>query len=357
MITKTPQNPSTTKVTAKLLRRPILARQPGPAYPTIEDITRRQFLVGAGSLLVLAPYGCGGSGDTGGGTTESGTIRVQHAAGTTEVPRDVGRIAAIDGWPDLHSLLALGVVPEIAATELQKDSPVVDGRLEDVEVSVERGVPELESLAAAEPDLIFGIDDQEQIYDELSEIAPTVLLDRYESSVNEHLRTVARAIDRPGAANRVISEFEDRREEVEDSVKGSKLSTMPIGVVLQHPSPEGTFRLLGPGSYGGNVMEAVGVTGLISAEGIPEGPNGEFGTNVSVELMPEVLKPAELILFATGPLFRETTPWTEGPLWNKLSAVKDRAVVDAYTDTWYFDTALTRMARLDDIENLVDRFG
>ncbi len=293
-------------------------------------------------------------------TTASDTIRVEHAAGVTEVPRDVDRIAAIDGWPDLHSLLALGVVPEIAATEYQKESPLVRDRIDEVEQTVERGVPELEALAAAEPDLIFGMDDSEQIYDKLSRIAPTILLDRHSSDVNEHLRTVARAVGRPDAARRVILEYEARLEEVRSSVRGSDLADTSIAIVTDHPTSEGTFRLLGPASSAGRTLEAVGTGRLIDAEGtseVPGGPNGEFGVNASTELLTEILGPADIILVATTPVFEDTTPWIGGPLWNRLPAVQNDAVVEVFTDTWYFDTALTRTARLDDIEELVRRFG
>ena len=343
------------KTRARLLCHPKIVQQSRLRFRAAGEITRRQLLIGAGSILILAPYGCGGQ--SAGGKTTSGTIRVEHAAGVTEVPHGVDRIAAIDGWPDLHSLLALGIVPEIASTEYQEDSPVILDRVDEVEQAVERGAPELEALAAAEPGVIFGVEDSEQIYDELSEIAPTVLLDRYESDVNDHLRTVARALGRSDAARQAILEYEDRLQEVADSMQGSDLATMPIAIVTNHPSSEGTFNLLGPDSYAGRTLQAVGMGGLIGAEGKQEGPNGEFGTYASTELLAEILGSAELILFATNSLFEDTTPWTKDSLWNELTAVRNDAVVEVYADTWYFDTALTRMARLDDIERLARRVG
>lgn len=357
MIEKTTHETSC-KTRTRLLRRPvpICPRQYGLQPPAIEDITRREFLIGAGSLLILAPYGCG-TGSGGGGETTSGRIRVEHAAGVTEVPRNVERIAAIDGWPDLHTLLALGVVPEIAATEYQKESPVVRDRIDEVEEAVERGVPELEALAAADPDLIFGVEDNEQIYEELSQIAPTILLDRYESDVNDHLRTVGRALGRPDAARQAILEYESRLQEVSVSVQNSDLADMPIAVVTNHPSEEGTFNLLGPDSYAGRTLQAVGVEGLIGAKGEQEGPDGEFGTYASTELLTEILGPAELILSAVTLIFGEQLPLADNPLWSELPAVRNDAVVEVYADVWYFDTALTRMARLDDTEDLARRFG
>ena len=356
MTTKLPQAPATAKTPAKLLRRPVPARQPGPAYPTIEDITRRQFLIGAGSLLVLAPYGCG---DSGGRTTESGAIRVEHAAGTTEVPRDVERIAALGGFADLHSLLALDVVPEIAGfIPYQKDSPLVGDRVDEVEITVDTLEPNLEKLAAANPDLIFGVDYNEEIYNELSEIAPTILLHRYDSDVNGHLRAVAKALGRPQAAEQIIAEYEDRVEEVRGAVEGTQLADMPFAVVQEY-AYEGTFRVQGKSSYAGRTLQAVGIEGLIDPpeEGEPDGPDGEFGADVSTELLPEVLGPAEFIVIGTFAPFEGAQPLVDNPLWKELPAVQDGAVLEQYVDIWYHDSFLTRMARLDKIEGLAQRFG
>lgn len=266
------------------------------------------------------------------------------------------RIAALDGYVDFHSLLALDVVPEVAPKSRLEGSPLVGDRLDEVEVNIERDEPNLESLADAGPDLILGAEYNENIYDELSGIAPTVLLHRYESDVNAHVRTVAKALGRPQAAEQRISDYEDRVEEIQGVVTDSQLANMPFAVVLQY-AYEGTFRVLGKSSYAGRTLQAVGAEGLIDPEtGEPDGPDGEFGVNVSTELLPEVLGPAEFIVMGTYPDDGEN-PLVDIPLWGELPAVQNDAVVRNYVDTWYQNTALTRMARLDDIEDLVERFG
>lgn len=55
-----------------------------PPLPEIDDATRREFLLGAAGLLLLAPYGCGssvGSGGEGGSGPSGETRVVEHAAG------------------------------------------------------------------------------------------------------------------------------------------------------------------------------------------------------------------------------------------------------------------------------------
>lgn len=368
MTTKNLKTPVPERIPAELLLRhstPAQSWQLATPQPILRvggmspyGPTRREFLIGVGSLLILAPYGCG-EGSGAGGETTTGAVRVEHAAGTTEVPRDVERIAALDGYPDFHTLLALDVVPEIAPKSLLKDySSLVKDRLDEVEVNVNVSETNLEKLAAANPDLILGAEYSENIYDKLSEIAPTVLLHRYESDVNGHLRTVAEALGRPQAAERVISDYADRVDEVRSIVDGTRLTDMPFALVEQY-AYEGTFSMLGKTSYAGRTLQAVGVEGLIDTpeEGEPDGPDREFGADVSTELLPEVLGPAEFIVVVTYPSFEGARPLADNPLWNELPVAQNGAVVERPVDIWYQNTALTRMARLDSIKDLVERFG
>lgn len=325
------------------------SRIPAPRLPDILDATRREFLLGAGSILVLGAAGCGGSEEA---ESSGDTIRIEHFGGTTEVPRDVERIAALDSYPDMHSLFALGVPPAIAPTEGQERLPLVGERLDEVEVPIARIEPNFEMLAAEKPDLILQIETGEEFYEELSQIAPTILLHRYEQNTDEHLRTVARAIGRPEEAERVIREYEERIAEVGEMVGNSTLADMPFAVI-QDFSYEGAFRVLGNSSYCGRTLGAVGADGLINPDGEPDAP---FGVDVSTELLGDALGEADFIVVGTydevsGDEFRESE------LWKRLPAVENGAIFESPSPVWYQETALTRLARLDDIEELVRRFG
>jgi iron complex transport system substrate-binding protein len=324
--------------------------------PAVLDSTRREFLFGAGSLLVLGGGTLAGCGGRAGGSSGGDTVRIEHFGGTTEVPRNVERIAALDSYPDMHSLFALGVPPAIAPTEGQENIPLVGERLDDVEVSIPRSEPNFEMLAAEAPDLIFHVEYGEEYYERLSEIAPTVLLHRYEQNVDEHLATVARAVGRPEEAERVIREFEERVSEVGERVGNSALSDAPFAVILDF-AYEGTFRVLGDSSYCGRTLEAVGANGLINPDGEPDGPDAEFGVNVSTELVAEVLEEAEFIVVGTYDIYEGADRLRASELWKRLPAVENGAIFETPVDVWYQDTALTRLARLADIEELVRRFG
>lgn len=327
--------------------------EPPRVPPDFLGATRREFLLGAGSLLVLGAAGCGG-----GARSSSGgeVVRVEHFGGTTEVPRGVERVAALDSYPDMHSLFALGFPPAIAPTDGQEDIPLVGERLDEVEVPIERSEPNFEMLAAESPDLILHVEYGEEFYEELSQIAPTVLLHRYEQDVDEHLATVARAIGRPEEAGRVSREYEERVAEVRETVESSALAGTPFAVILDF-AYEGTFRVLGDSSYCGRTMEAVGATGLINPDSEPDGPNAEFGVNVSTELVGDVLGEAGFIVVGTYDVYEGADRLRESELWKRLPAVEKGAIFETPVDVWYQDTALTRLARLADVEELVRRFG
>ena len=328
-----------------------------------ERLTRRRFLIGAGGLLGATTLGACSVGreesrseDTD-QSIASDVIRLEHAAGITEVPRDVGRIAALDGNVDIHALIALDVVPQIAPKSLLDGSTLVGDKLDQIEIDIPRGNQmNLEALVAANPDLIFGVEYNKELYDELSAIAPTVLLDRNESSVDEHLRTVAKALDRSQTAEQVISDYESRLEAVQRLVEGSRLTEMPFAVVSEF-SIEGFLYVIGKDSFAAQILQNVGVGGIIDPK-VSEELGGPFGLPLSMELLPQVLGPAEFIVMLTFPFPVEgEKPIADNPLWNELSAVQNGAVVERSLERWFIATAISRMAILDDIEDLVERFG
>ena len=172
--------------------------------------TRKEFLIGAGSLLVLAPFGCG-TGEQGDGAS-GGTRTVEHAMGETEVPAEPGRIVALSGQMDLDALLALGLQPVAAGANFENDTAVnpwsQDRMEEDVEVFKFRPEPDPERIATFEPDLIIGHEGWlEPVYEELSQLAPTVVTE-YDGGVEGDGRDVARPVPhrsegrRPGGTRR-----------------------------------------------------------------------------------------------------------------------------------------------------------
>src|SRR5687768_5119131 len=96
--------------------------------------------------------------------------------GSTEIPSPPERVVVLDTG-ELDSLVALGVTPVGAVS-----TDVATGFLSHLQEPAEGvqevgtiGEPNLEAIAAAQPDLILSSKVRhEALYDELSQIAPTV---------------------------------------------------------------------------------------------------------------------------------------------------------------------------------------
>lgn len=257
MITKTIRHTrSSLRMPARLLRSPTRIRQPGPSYLAIEDITRRQFLIGAGSLLVLAPYGCGGGTESDeGGPTVSGESRtVEHGLGTSEVPAEASRIVAI-GAEVAEVGLALGIKP-VAVDGYAATYPYLD--LGGVTTVGELGALNLEAIANTDPDLIISLDEIiEGTYEELYQIAPAIAVSSLDGTTvqwQDYGRDLAAAFAARRGTRRydeLLSAYEERAGEIKQTL--SEGGPAPTVAILRGDEAENQrFDL--PGIFFGSVV-------------------------------------------------------------------------------------------------------
>jgi len=155
--------------------------------PGIEDITRRDFLVGGAAALLLS--GCGTGKEDGG---ESAGERRAFADGRgveVDVPAEPRRIVAVHDSNGGVQVLSLGFSLVGMPYRTGRFDPTIAGfyDLEGVEPVGEVYQPNLETIARLEPDLIVGEAYQGEatldpgVVDSLGEIAPTVFMDTFRS--------------------------------------------------------------------------------------------------------------------------------------------------------------------------------
>lgn len=148
-------------------------------------------------------------------------VTIEHAFGSTEIPRAPERVATW-GWASTEAALALDVVP-VAIAE-QTYGADADGVLpwvrEDLEardaelptILSDGEAPPYEEIVAADPDVILapysGLT-QEQ-YDLLSEIAPTVAYagEPWTTPWQDVITTVGTALGRPAQAQAVLDDID-----------------------------------------------------------------------------------------------------------------------------------------------------
>lgn len=230
--------------------------------------SRREFLFGAGSLLVLGASGCGsgqGSADGGGANAESRSI--EHKYGSTEVSGLPGRVATV-GFTDQDPVLALGVAP-VAVREWYGEKPYAtwpwaQDELGDAEPEVLPPTElNFEQIAGLDPDLIVGVSSgmTRQEYETLSEIAPTLAQSGefvdYGVPWQEQTRTIGRALGRQDRAGEIVSDVEARLAGArEEHPQFEGASGVVVGLTAEDdsytPSP------YGPQDVRGRFMSALG---------------------------------------------------------------------------------------------------
>ncbi|TCJ13059.1 iron-siderophore ABC transporter substrate-binding protein [Rubrobacter taiwanensis] len=302
---------------------------------------RRIFVVLLAAALLAA---CGGAGDTGGGG--SGEARtVQHAMGETEVPERPERVVVLDTG-ELDSAITLGVTPvgAVEAVEGLGYPSYLDEHTQGVENVGTIEEPNLERIAALEPDLILSSKlRHEAIYDELSQIAPTVFTETTGVTWKENFEVHAEALGREEEAERVVSEYEARMREFREA-----LGEDPPEVSVVRFLP-GDTRIYQKESFIGTVLEDAGLPR-------PEAQDVEdFAMlNVSREAIPEM--GGDVIFYTVYGPEDETTldEITSDPLWRQLEAVREGRAYRVSDDLWMLGIGYTAAnGVIDDLERYI----
>jgi iron complex transport system substrate-binding protein len=171
---------------------------------------------------------------------------VKHLAGETTITGTPQKIAVLD-YRLADSLHALGVKPHAMTTYLGSTAlPYIEGSPFSQAIPL-GDTPNLEALVQAAPDLIIARKTEEKVYDQLTKIAPTVLVD-IPADWREGLREMGRIVQREQEADKWLADYDKKaasiREELKQSVKPGEtfvyLRVMPKEIRLH-----GTKELFG----------------------------------------------------------------------------------------------------------------
>ena len=113
-----------------------------------------------------------------GEATEATTVVVEHSLGTTEVPKNPEKVVVLD-WGALDVIDSLGLETAVVGLPLSGSAPDYLSEYENEQAYANVGTVkevDFEAIHALEPDMIISGGRLADYYEELNEIAPTVLL-------------------------------------------------------------------------------------------------------------------------------------------------------------------------------------
>jgi iron complex transport system substrate-binding protein len=256
---------------------------------------------------------------------------VEHAMGSTEIPERPDRVVVLDTG-ELDSVTALGVTPVGAVT-----TDVATGflsYLEDAAAGVEQvgtiGEPNLEAIAALAPDLILSNKVRhEDLYEQLSQIAPTVFAESVGAAWKDNVALAAESLGLEAEAAEALAAYRQEAAELGEQVG-------EVGTVSTLRFVGGTIRAYRSPSFIGTVLADVGLEQV-------ELPEGEVATFAELSAEELTLADGDVVLYSSYGDAAESGEQevVAGPLWSRLTAVQDGRAFAVEDDVFYTGIGLT----------------
>ncbi|OWV37138.1 ABC transporter substrate-binding protein [Mameliella alba] len=255
---------------------------------------------------------------------------VDTIAGTVTVPDDPRRVVVLTN-EGTEAVLSLGITPVGAANSWNGDpwwDHISDSMADAMPVGTESAI-NLEAVAALQPDLILGnFARQEDIYPQLSAIAPTVLSERLRGDwkVNYRLYSEALGLEKEGAAR--IADYDAKVARLRKNLGDHLNEEVSVIRFLA-----GQIRIYQLDSFSGVLLKDVG----FARPGIQDAD--AFAIRTGKEAIPDM--DGDRIFYFTydngnGEGHAAAQDALDDPLWQSLSAVragKVHAVSDAIWNT------------------------
>ncbi|MGO3325672.1 ABC transporter substrate-binding protein [Gordonia sp. (in: high G+C Gram-positive bacteria)] len=249
---------------------------------------------------------------------------ITHAAGTTQLEKAPARIVVLDTG-ELDEVLALGVTPVgMVTTEGAEPTPsyLVD-KVKGVETVGTIQNVNIEKIATLKPDLILGSQLRvDKLYDQLSQVAPTVLSIRPGFPWKENFLLTADALGKEKEAVDVLNQYSDNAKALKDKVDPATT----ISLVRFMP---GKLRLYANKSFAGVVLKDAGLAR----------PKIQDVNELAVEISRENIGKADgdYIFYSSygEPSATGESDVVSGPAWKQLSGVRDNRSFRVDDGVWF----------------------
>ncbi|WP_018395690.1 iron-siderophore ABC transporter substrate-binding protein [Bacillus sp. 37MA] len=309
-------------------------------------------------LMLLA--GCGsqsskGTSSEGGGEAEpkaetESSREITHAMGTTTIEGTPKKVVTLyQGATD--AAVEMGVKP-VGVVESWLEQPIYNYLKEDldgVQIVGQETQPNLEEIAKLEPDLIIASKlRHEEIYEQLSQIAPTVV----HETVFDFKGTVemmGEAMNQEEKANELLSAWDSRVVDFQGKIQEKMGDQWPLHVsVLNFREDHARIYVTG---FAGSILSELGFAG----------PKNITDKSLDVvkltdkESISQMNADVFYVFMEDNEAVKKThDEWTNHPLWKNLDAVKANQVYTVDEIIWNMGGGI-RAANLM-LDDIYDRF-
>ena len=271
--------------------------------------------------VAVATFGLVGCSSDKGQQQQAATKVVETVKGEVEIPANPQRIVDISGSSEELAILGHTVVGTANVDSYDTD---------------------IEAILACEPDLIIMAPRQEKIYDELKEIAPTVMLEDQSNDWEEKLKDVAKLFGQEDEAQAWLDDYYAKAEKLGKEIKEANGEDTTYLTVL---ASSGSFMVFTEGGIGTVLKDDMK---LPQPANMPEQDSITLPT-VTMEGLSEI-DADHIIVIATE---SDKADLEASSVWSQIRAVKEGnvTILDASP---YFSQAYNPIGRELILESVKD---
>ena len=296
-------------------------------------------------MTAMMFVGCASNGTANEDKTTENTVTVTDVRGEVEIPAEPQRIVDLSGNSDILSILGYDVVgtANSDAYDYTKFPSYLEETLKGAEILgySMQDTMDVEAVMNLNPDLIVISTVQEKMYDQLSEIAPTVMIQLEALNWKDDVRALAKVFNKEDVANEWIANYENKAKEAGDKIKAEYGEDTTY---LSFLASGGQFFIFDGAGFGDVLYNDMG---LAKPAGMPE------QTDISLPVVTyeglAAIQSDYIFVIATD---EDLAQLEANSIWNNLPAVKNGNVV-VLESSPYFNQGYSSIGR----EILVDEIG
>lgn len=296
-------------------------------------------------MTAMMFVGCASNNTTNEDKTTENTVTVTDVRGEVEIPANPKRIVDLSGNSDILSILGYKVVgtANSDAYDYTKFPSYLEETLSGARILgySMQDTMDVEAVMNLNPDLIVISTVQEKMYDALSEIAPTVMIQLEALNWKDDVRALGKVFGKEDVANEWIANYEAKAKDAGDKIKAKYGDDTTY---LSFLASGGQFFVFDGAGFGDVLYKDMG---LAKPEGMPE------QTDISLPVVTyeglAAIKADYIFAIATD---EDLAQLEANSIWNNLPAVKNGNVVILESSP-YFNQGYSPIGR----EKLVDEIG
>ncbi|WP_331766349.1 iron-siderophore ABC transporter substrate-binding protein [Embleya sp. NBC_00896] len=258
---------------------------------------------------------------------------ITHDKGTTTIQAKPKRVVALDN--SLVEAVAALDVPLVGGIGSYRDQkgfpPYLGAAVKDTKDVGPLAGPNLEQIALLKPDLIISATVRhEQLYAQLSKIAPTVFVKTTGPIWKENVKLVGQALGEDDKAQAKLTAYETRAKKIGAAVN-AKAGNPTVSIVR---FVDGPTRIYLGKTFGGIILSDMGLAR-------PE--NQRDAEKFNIEISEEQIEQADadhiFVTSFSGGAERKAK-FLANPLWQRLKAVQGGHVHEVQDETWMTSVSL-----------------